>query len=148
MIKWILKGIEFLQGIGILGKVVEIEYQGQGASLNDFYSQGHWSKRSQIKKKYRAIFDVLLSESRAEWMAQFYLVIFYNSRHDVDNVIGMEKVFVDALKRDVDKEGNVLREGYVADDDKRYFRGVAVFPNENLPKNTFQFLLIDADGKR
>ena len=143
MINQLLKGIKQAQELGILNDVVEITYTGKGVSLNDFYSQGHWSKRSQIKKKYRKIFDVLLEESKLQWLDKFYLLITYNSRHDPDNVIGMGKVFVDALKQESNKAGDIIREGYIREDDKRYYRGVAVFPDESLPMNTFKFLLIE-----
>lgn len=126
--------------------VTKVTYTGKGVSLNQFYSQGHWSARSNTKKKYRKIFDKLLENNkRMRWMNKFSLIIFYNSRHDLDNVVGMGKVFIDCLKREVDREGNVTREGFVYDDSKRYYKGLGIFPDEKLPINTFEFILIDND---
>lgn len=128
----------------IIGKVVRITYQGKGVSLNKFYSQGHWGTRSAIKKKYRAIFDQLFHESKdLIWMEEYALIIFYNSRHDLDNVTGMEKVFMDALKQETDKSGIVVRHGYVKDDDKRYYKGMVIVPDPELPMNTFEFNILD-----
>lgn len=131
----------------LINIVTKITYTGPGVSLNKFYSQGHWSTRSNIKKKYRKIFDKLTStNSKMRWMDRFSLIIFYNSRHDLDNVVGMEKVFVDSIKREYDKEtGEVLRPGFIHDDSKKYYRGLSIFPDENLPNNTFEFILIEHD---
>jgi hypothetical protein len=67
----------------------------------------------------------------------------YNSRHDPDNVVAMEKIFIDTIKQDVDPQGNVLYEGYIKDDSKRYCRGVILRPDESLPYNSFKFALYD-----
>lgn len=132
----------------IIKNVVTITYQGKGVSLNKFYSQGHWGTRSAIKKKFRKIFDELFVESKdLVWMDQFALVIYYNSRHDLDNVVGMEKVFMDALKRETDKQGRLIRKGYVEDDNKKFYKGMVILPDTDLPTNTFEFHLIDLTSK-
>lgn len=130
---------------GKFGEVIKIVYRGKGVSLNQFYSQGHWGTRSALKKKYRKIFDELFIHSRnLRWVDKFSLVVFYNSRHDVDNVTGMEKVFVDALKKEVDKKTKeVVREGYVPEDDKRFYKGMSIFVDDSLPTNTFEFIIIE-----
>ena len=51
---------------------------------------------------------------------------------DVDNVVGMEKVFTDCIK------GRLVEE-----DDKRYFKGLMIFYDHKLPHNTFEFVLIE-----
>ncbi len=141
---YIFRGIKYLLENNVLGKVVKIRYQGQGVSLNKFYKQGHWSSRAALKNEYGAKFDKLFEEAEdLAWMESFYLVIFYNSRHDVDNVVGMGKVFVDALKRTFDTEGNVVRPGYVAEDNKKFYKGLAIFPDNSLPRNTFDFILLE-----
>jgi hypothetical protein len=112
--------------------VHKIVYQGKGVSLNDYYSAGHWSRRSKIKNTYKVIFNDLFTEANLSHMEKFSLVIRYNSRHDVDNVTGLEKVFIDTL-----------REEWVKEDNKKYYRGYMVFPDEELPTNTFEFYLIE-----
>lgn len=112
-------------------KIYKIVYQGKGISLNDYYSAGHWSKRHNLKKKYNPIFEELIENAGVAELNQFSLIIAYNSRHDVDNVTGLEKIFMDTLKN--------MR---VKEDDKRYYRGFMVFPDETLETNTFEFYLI------
>ena len=112
--------------------IYKITYQGKGVSLNQIYAQGHWRTRAAIKKKYKPIFDQLIKDcEEIQFMDKFSVWIFYNSRHDPDNIIGMEKLFVDSLKGK-----------YVEDDHKKYFRGVSIFPDEELDSNTFEFYLL------
>lgn len=106
-----------------------ITYKGKGFSLNDLYQQGHWSKRHNLKKKYEDIFIDLIQKKKVyKFSDPFRLYVTYNSRHDVDNVIGMAKVFIDTLKGD-----------YIPEDDIRYYKGVQVVYNKELPVNTFKF---------
>lgn len=140
---YIVKGIKFLINLGLFKKVVEIEYKGQGVSLNKFYSQGHWSTRNNIKNKYKKIFRTLFLQSKdLQWMNRYSLIIFFNSRHDTDNVVGMCKVFMDSLKQEI-VDDEVVYKGYVFDDNKKYFRGLFIVPDESLPNNTFQYYLIE-----
>lgn len=104
-------------------------YEGQGVSLNKFYSQGHWSVRNNIKNKYKPIITLLLKEAKVPKMDEFGLVIEYNSRHDPDNVTGMEKLFVDSMKEN----------GLIIDDHKKYYKFYCVTPNLELANNTFIF---------
>ncbi len=106
-----------------------VTYQGAGFSLNDLYQQGHWSKRHNLKIKYSSIFlELLKKRNIKKFDDPFKLYIKYNSRHDVDNIIGMGKVFVDTMK-DV----------YIPEDNKKYYKGVSVDIDESLPSNTFKF---------
>lgn len=134
--------IKDLKDKGLYKNIYEIVYTGKGVSLNQFYSQGHWSARYNIKRKYRKIFDELFKKSDLKWMDKFSIIIFYNSRHDVDNVTGMEKVLVDSLKHE-EKDGEVLRYGFIHDDSKQYYRGLSIYPDESLATNTFKFLIIE-----
>jgi hypothetical protein len=137
-----------LSKLGFFKDAIRIVYQGRGVSLNQFYQQGHWSTRSRIKIQYRSIFDKLLKQSTdLRWLEQFYLCIFFNSGHDTDNVVGMSKVFVDSLKREYNKDLDIItREGLIPDDDKAHFKGLMIFPDEKMPHNTFEFLLIPYNG--
>ena len=107
----------------------EVKYEGQGVSLNKFYSQGHWSTRNNIKNKYKPIISDLLKDNNVPKMDEFGLIIEYNSRHDPDNVTGMEKLFVDSMKE------NEL----IIDDHKKYYKFYCVVPNLELDNNTFIF---------
>ena len=137
-----LRGLKQLTESKLVAKLV---YNGPSVSLNKFYSQGHWGTRAAIKKKYRKIFDEIFSQSPdLKWMDQYFLVIYYNNRCDCDNVTGMEKVFIDSLKHEVDKEtGLVTRMGFVRDDNRRYYRGMCIFPDEDLTYNTVEFNLYE-----
>lgn len=116
-------------------KEIKVTYNGKGVSLNSYYSQGHWSKRQNIKKKYSAIFSVLLSELNTQTrFSEFVIYVFYNSRIDPDNVGGIEKVFTDTLRR----------EGFVADDNKKYCKGIYFIPDTSLEKDTYEFIVQDA----
>jgi len=124
------KFIEGLQKENEELKLFKLEYKGRGVSLNKIYSQGHWSVRHKVTKEYETIFTDLL-EGNVDHMEKFSLWIFYNSGHDPDNVVGMEKLFTDCLKGK-----------YVHDDSKKYFRGFGIWPDETLERNTFQFYIL------
>ena len=124
--------------------LVELTYTGKGLSLNDFYSSGHWHSRKQKVDKYKALmWNMITSKPEMRFIDKFMLVIRYNSQHDVDNVVGMEKVFMDALKPHKDKEDY---ENYIREDDKRYYKGMLIFPDVSLPHNTFVFALFEKNG--
>lgn len=140
----VVRFIKLLIKFNLIDSWCKITFKGKGVSLNAFYSQGHWQTRSSLKKKYRALFDDLFTKSeKLKWMDKFALVVFYNSRHDLDNVVGMEKVFVDALKREKLPDGTVIRPGYILDDSKRFYKGMAIIPDPTLDMDTFEFLLLD-----
>lgn len=135
--KFIIRILKLLVRLGFIGKVISFTYNGEGLSLNKFYSQGHWRTRQSAKQEYKAIFEKILEPAEGKYFFEkFYMVIFYNSRHDVDNVIGMEKVFTDCLK------GKIVR-----GDGKVNYKGIAIFYDKTLPKNTFEFVLIESHVK-
>lgn len=142
MRKTIERIINLFLRFGILKSVVKVRYEGQGVSLNDFYSGKHWYMRKRIKDKYGKIFNELTDSSEIEWMNEFMIVAFYNSRHDVDNVIGLEKILLDSIKQGKDNSGEIIRQGYCIDDSRKYYKGVCIFYDEDLPLNAFEFLII------
>jgi len=117
-----------------------IKYKGKPFSLNDIYvsgnSKGAFWKRKNIKDKYGKIFEDLLEEAHSQdklkHFERFYLCIFYNSRHDVDNIVGMGKVFADTLRIE-----------YVANDNKKHYKGMTIFVDEDLELNEFDFMIMD-----
>lgn len=134
MRKFIIRLLRFFVRLNLIGRVISYTYQGEGLSLNKFYSQGHWRTRQNAKTEYREIFDKIIAASGKKFFFErFYMLIFYNSRHDVDNVIGMEKVFTDCLK------GVIIK-----NDGKVNYKGLMIFYDESLPKNTFEFVLLEA----
>lgn len=135
MRKFIVRLLKIFSRLGFIGKIVSFKYEGEGLSLNKFYSQGHWRTRQNIKKEYKEIFDKVIEPAIGKvFLDNFYILIFYNSRHDCDNVIGMEKVFTDCLKDKI-----------IAGDSRVNYKGLMIFFDLTLPKNTFEFILIESN---
>lgn len=108
----------------------KITYQGEIVSTNKIYSAKHWGARSAAKTKYRDIFSVLLLEAKVKPFSEFKLSLQYKNGMDIDNLSIMAKFFADTLKGK-----------YVEDDTPKYFKSLTISYNENLPKNTIEFLL-------
>jgi hypothetical protein len=121
-----------LKRLNIIKNVYELTYRGKIFSLNDLYRQGHWSVRSNLKSKYRSEFLALLQENKVKFCKEFFIIIFYNTRHDVDNIVGVAKVMVDSMKGE-----------YISDDNKRFYKGMSIFADGSLEKNTVEFLIIE-----
>lgn len=135
MRKFIVRLLKFLSRVKVIGKVISFKYSGDGLSLNKFYSQGHWRTRQNIKNEYKEIFDKIIESAIGKiFFENFYIVIFYNSRHDCDNVIGMEKIFTDCLKGKI-----------IPGDSRVNYKGVMIFFDPTLPKNTFEFVLVESN---
>jgi hypothetical protein len=128
----VLRILKLLKRLGYLKNIYEIVHKGQVFSLNDLYSQAHWSKRKKLKDNFSNLFLSLMNEGNIKFMKQFYLIVFYNTRHDTDNIVGMAKVFVDTMK-----------DNFVSDDDKRHYKGLCIFPDSTLNNNTVEFLIIE-----
>jgi len=122
----------------VFGKNYRITYCGKGVSLNQYYTAKHWTTRAKLKNTYKDIFVDLLSKSDIAPMTKFVIVLFFNSRHDTNNVIGLEKIFSDTLKE----------QGYIVDDNKKFYRGLMIFPDEDLKMNTFEFNVFTYGDKK
>jgi hypothetical protein len=120
----------------LVKNIYTIRYEGKAFSLNQLYAQGHWSIRKNLKDKYEKIFAKLMEDAESKGQLksfeQYYLVIFYKSRHDVDNVVGMGKVFADTLTG-----------RYVNNDNQKHYRGFCTFVDDDLDQNVFDFMIID-----
>jgi hypothetical protein len=126
--------LEVLLKFKYIEKIYQIDYEGEGVSLNDYYSGAHWSARSNIKKKYGKIFKVLINEKipvTEDVIKEYIIVIFYNTRHDVDNVVGIEKLFTDQLHLS----------GKTLNDTKSYFKGLIITEDSTMKHNSFKFLV-------
>lgn len=92
--------------------------------------------------KYKSSFGWLIKEAKLPWLEEFALIIFYNSRHDCDNVVGgMGKCFLDALKQE-EENGCVTKHGYCKDDSRNYCKMVTAVYDKTLENNTFKFQII------
>lgn len=117
-----------------------ILYKGDIYSNNDAQSKA-WQKKAGIVKRYKTMFGWLLKEAKLPWFEQFGLVVFYNSRHDTDNVGSFCKIFIDAFKQ-VENKGKIVQKGYVNDDSKKHYKMLSVLPDDTLEPNQFKFILI------
>lgn len=124
--------IKSLTKLGFIKKTYTVTYQGPGVSVNDYYSSKHWHVRSKIKEKYKDIFLSLFYPVFGKDKIKTYcIVVFFNNGYDVDNVVGIEKIFVDTLRY----------YGTTENDTKTYFKSLIIAADKTLPKNTFQFLV-------
>ena len=117
-----------------------IIYKGAIYSNNDAQSKA-WQKRAGIVTKYKTMFGWLLKEAKLPWFEQFALVCYYNSRHDCDNISSTCKILIDSMKQ-IEKKGVITQKGYSTDDSKKYYKMLAILPDDSLDTNTFKFQLI------
>jgi len=123
--------LSLLFKLGFFKKHFKLVYDGEVISFNKLYSGGHWSKRSGLKTRFHRIFNVLLLEAKVEPMKEMFLVIFYNTRHDCDNIVLTGKFLLDAMKGK-----------YLVDDTSKYYKGIQIVHDSNLPKGTLELHLI------
>lgn len=110
-------------------------YSGKGVSTNDYYKSSHWTKRNKLVEEYHWVIKSIIGKKlQGKKFDRFSLIIFYNSRHDPDNVVGFGKIFVDVLN----KELNLIEE-----DNKHIYKAIACIPDVKLKHNTFEFLLLE-----
>lgn len=127
--------IGMLVRLGYLKQVFEMTYTGKIFSLNDLYRQGHWSIRNGLKKKYKGEFLQMLSDGGMKFCNKFFVIVFYNTRHDADNLTGVIKVLIDSMKGI-----------YIPDDNKKYLKGLSIFPDSSLETGTIEFLIIETNS--
>ena len=117
-------------------------YTGKGVSLNQFYSQGHFYKRNQIKDEYVKKFREIIEEAGVEFVDKYKITCYYSSRHDPLNVSGTIKMFEDSLAGCYNRK--IMEFKYpplIPDDSKKYCRGIEIYPDETLNNNTFKFIV-------
>jgi hypothetical protein len=145
--------LRLLEGIRLIRRVHTVTHTGDIMSTNDIYQSRHWGVRNTAEKKFTKIFRKLFSEDTPPKVTEFGLVMFYNNTMDVCNLTFMEKVFVDSFRREIEvtklkdpttkrviKEfREIVYEGFVANDDQRYFKFLVICPDKNLPKSTVEF---------
>ena len=101
------------------------------SSLNAVWSSKHWTVRQAITQKFHKIFEVLLLQAKMRPMKEMSIVLFYNSRLDVDNTSVAAKVLADTIK-----------EKYIPDDRTEFYKGLAMIHDGSLPKNTYEFNIL------
>jgi len=112
----------------------KVVYTGKAISLNDFYSQGHWSSRNATKNKFKKIFSILMLEAKFKKVDRFKLDVLFNSRHDTDNIVGMTKIFVDTMKGK-----------YIKEDNRNHYKALSIAYDDSLKHNTFIFKVTEIE---
>ena len=102
----------------------EIQYEGKWPSTNDLRNK-HWRSNQGLKESWRKKLGILIREKTSKKLDRFKIEVLYNSRLDPDNVT--LKFFCDSLKDC----------GVIVDDNKKYFRGFSIDPDESLKHNTY-----------
>lgn len=136
MAKVILRILNLLLKLKIVNNIYKIRYVGKIPSFNDIYETKHWSIRYALSKKYHQIFAILFKAAKLPKINEFSLYMTFNSRHDVDNLIAIEKFFTDALK-----EGN-----YIENDNQKSFKSIHIVLDKDLPVNTVDFTIVVHNG--
>ena len=109
--------------------MIEVEWQGDHISLNDWYSGGnHWTIRDTMKRKWHKIFKDLIHEKMIPKMVEYELELEYNSRLDPTNTITMVKLFEDTLK-DL---------GLIIDDSKKFCKRISLYPNLEMKSKHYK----------
>ena len=97
-------------------------------SLNKWYSGKHWAIRKKQKETYGEAIKYELQTIDAFTMDRFAIDVQYNCRYDVDNAITCVKFLADYLRGD----------GYVIDDNTKYFFSQSTTFNPELNKDEFR----------
>jgi len=105
-----------------------IEYNGEFLGLNQ-YKTMHWRKMKPIYDRIKANFTQEIEEMAPPPMNWFEVRVFHNTRYDVDNLAGMVKPFVDALRG----------LGVVPEDDKRYWDYMSIQHAPQIEKGSIVF---------
>ena len=112
-----------------------VSWEKDVVTLNKVYSSPHWTVRSKLKQKYHTMFNDLLSELEkpSEPIQIFGVELLVNSRQDIDNLVIMNKWFVDTLRE----------EQWVADDNQSHFRKFVIKVNNNQKKDLYVLRLFE-----
>jgi len=127
-----------LTGYAKLPQMVDtysITYKGQAPSLNDIYGSSNWRVRKGLVDKYKKIFTILLLERNPPKYEKYKVSIFYNSRHDCDNVVGaVGKILNDTLKTK-----------WVPEDGPKFCKGISAEVDTSLEHNEFKIVITNAN---
>jgi hypothetical protein len=128
---FIRRFLNLLFTVGIYKDHYKISYDGEIASFNQVYSGSHWGKRAAVKNSYSRIFSTLLLEAKVKPMTAISLIVFYNTKHDVDNLSYVMKMLVDTMKGT-----------YIQNDGNKIYQSTHTIHDPSLPKGLVQFHII------
>jgi hypothetical protein len=145
--------LKLLTKIKIVKGVHTVTHRGDIASTNDIYQSRHFGVRLSLERKFSKIFRTLFLVTKPPQVEQFGLVMFFNNSMDVCNLTFMQKVFVDSFKsevkttivrdpktkKEISRSSEVLYQGFVPNDDQRYFKFLFICPDKSLKKDTVEF---------
>lgn len=128
----VFRFLNLLVRFGIVSNPYKVTYSGAFPSFNDIYESKHWRIRYNLTQKYHKIFAILIKQAQVPKITEFSLILSFNSRHDVDNLIAMEKFFTDTL----------VETGRIEKDNKKVFKSLYIVYNNKLPVNQIDFFII------
>jgi hypothetical protein len=131
MIRIVRRFLNLLFTVGIYNKHYKMTYTGDVTSANYIWEGGHWGKRNTVKERYSQIFSVMMREAQFAPINEMSLIVFYNTKHDVDNIQAICKIFVDTMKG-----------VYIPDDNNKLYKSIHVAHDPDLPKKTVEFHVI------
>lgn len=117
--------------LGIFTKHYVLKWDGEIVSTNKFYEARHWTVRAGLKVKYTKIFEPLLLQAKVKPFKELSLVVFYNTRFDVDNLSIMGKMLIDVMKGK-----------YIENDTNKTFVSTHTICDKTLKKGMVEFHLI------
>ena len=106
----------------------DILHTGLIISLNEYKSLS-WLKLKKLVDVLKLQLQVLIQRAKLPKLKYIEIRIFFNSRHDIDNVVGTSKVFVDCLRA----------QRVVPDDTKGFFDYMSIAFDPKMKKKTILF---------
>lgn len=160
--KYFRRILRLLEVVGLIKKIHSVKLSGELPSTNIIYQSRHWTVRAKYEEQFTKVFrNEIFKNHRPPKADQFGIVVFYNNKFDVDNVTFIEKVFVDSLRRElrvtIPKDPKtkkplkdpktkkpirietLIYEGFVPNDDQRYFKFLTICPDKSLEDQTVEF---------
>ena len=123
--------LNLLFAFGVYKRHYKSVYNGDITSANKIWESKHWAIRSSTKNKFTKIFQVLLLEAKVKPLQEMSMFVFFNTRHDVDNLSAIQKIMADTLK------GH-----YIPDDNTKHYKSTHTIFDSTLPKGTVEFHII------
>ena len=94
-------------------------------SLNSLYAGKHWTYRKRIKDEYKKIVEEELAGYDHHSAESMSIVIRYNTRADVDNLVLVSKFTADTL----------VANGWIADDNPKHYNKLTIIYDPSVEKN-------------
>ena len=94
-------------------------------SLNSLYAGKHWTFRKKIKDEYKKIVESELARYDHHCAEACTIVIRYNTRADVDNLVLVSKFTADTL----------VANGWIPDDSPKYYHRLTIIYDSTVEKN-------------